>query len=113
MTLALLVACGIVAFYLAIIAVRLNRRRRLTPADMNRAVFAAAGLSGSCIGGGYPIFWAMGRNLIAWFETGSTKFTFTGNLPPGVDEDDMLFFLVVGMMILIGQAAAEAWRATR
>ena len=53
------------------------------------------------------------RNVSAWFERGSLTFTFANNLPPGVDEDDLLAVLVVGMMILVGQAVAELVESLR
>jgi hypothetical protein len=76
-------------------------------------VFAAAGLSGAFIGGAYPIVWALGRNVVAWAEHGSTTFTFASNLPVGVDEDDLLTVIVIGLLILVAQALGEASRAVR
>ncbi|MFN8636956.1 MAG: hypothetical protein U0893_24170 [Chloroflexota bacterium] len=113
MTLALLVAFGTLICWVGILVLRWLRVMPSSPEIATRALFAAAGLSGAYIGGGYPLVWAMIRNLSAWVERGSTSFTFAGNLPPGVDEDDLLALLVIGMAILIGQASAEAWRALR
>lgn len=111
MTLAVLVASGTLLFWLGILALRWLKVAPSTESTATRSLFAAAGLSGSYVGGGFPIVWAIIRNLSTWAETGSTSFTFAGNLPPGVDEDDLLVFLVIGMGILIAQATAEAWRA--
>jgi hypothetical protein len=98
-------------FWILILAGRWLRVQPATSESATRAAFAAAGLSGAYIGGAYPILRAMARNLSAWFERGSTTFTFAGNLPPGVDEDDLLVVLVIGMAILIAQATAEVWRS--
>jgi hypothetical protein len=111
MTRALLVAFGTLGFWVAILTLRWLRVVPTSVETATRALFAAAGLSGAYIGGGYPLIWGMVRNLGNWAESGSTAFTFAGNLPPGVDEDDLLIMLVIGMAILIGQATAEAWRA--
>jgi hypothetical protein len=75
------------------------------------AMLSAAALSGATIGGGYPILWVMARNAIDWFDRGSTTFTFAGHLPPGVDEDDLLVALLIGVLVLIGLAISEVWRA--
>jgi hypothetical protein len=113
MTLALLVSFGTLVFYLLILFVRWCRVRPSSEGASRHAWIAAAGMSGAGVGAGYPILWAMFRNLGGWFEHGSTTFTFVGNLPPGVDEDDLLPILVIGTGYLIGQAVAEVWRACR
>ncbi len=46
-------------------------------------------------------------------EQGATTFTFAGNLPPGVDEDDLLAGLVLGSVILVVLTTAEVGRAIR
>lgn len=111
MTLALQVSLGSIAIYFVILFIRWAHVRQTPESASRRARFAAVALSGACIGGGYPLLWAMGRNLNAFVERGTTTFSFAGNLPPGVDEDDLLIVLVVGVLVLIGQAAAEVWRA--
>ena len=111
MTLALLVACGTPLLWVAMLVLRWLRVMPASKESATRALVASAGLSGAYIGGGYPLVLPVVRSLSSWVETGSTAFTFAGNLPPGVDEDDLLIFLVVGMGIQIGQATAEAWRA--
>ena len=63
--------------------------------------------------GAYPVAWAMGRNVAIWAERGTTTFTFAGNLPVGVDEDDPLTVIVIGLLILVAQALGEASRAVR
>lgn len=113
MTLALLVACGTLALWLILLALRWVNAQPASERASRRALLAAAGLSGAYVGGGFPIIWAMASNVRDYLEHGSTGFTFAGHLPPGVDEDDLLFYLVVGMAILMGQAVAEAWRAVR
>jgi hypothetical protein len=111
MTLALQVSVGALAIYLLILFIRWCRVREPSEHAAQQAAFAAVALSGACIGGGYPLVWAMSRNIGAYVERGSTAFTFTGNLPPGVDEDDLLIVLTVGILVLIGQAVAAGWRA--
>jgi hypothetical protein len=113
MTLALQVAFGTLIFWIGILIVRWLNVKTLTLEAYRSAAFAAAGLSGAYIGGVYPIAWVMVRNLGLWFEQGTTTFTFAGNLPPGVDEDDLLTVIVIGLVILVGQATAEARRAYR
>ena len=113
MTLGLLVACGTLIFWLMILFARWLRVRPSSTTASQRAIFSAAGLSGALVGGWYPIAWAMLSNLDAYRETGTTTFKFAGHLPPGVDEDDLIFFLVIGMAILLIQAIAEVWRACR
>ena len=113
MTLTLLVAFGIVAFWVVILLARSLRGRPMTQAAARRAIFAASGFSGALIGGAFPIGWAMTTNMDAFLGRGITSFTFAGHLPPGVDEDDLLVFLVIGLAILLIQAVAEVWRACR
>lgn len=113
MTLALLVALGTVLAWLGILGLRWLQVRPTTNDSSTRALFAAAGLSGAYVGGAYPIGWAMFRNLTVWTEQGATTFTFAGNLPPGVDEDDLLAGLVLGTVILVVRATAEAGRVIR
>lgn len=111
MTLALQVSLGAIAIYLVILFVRWCCVQQPSEHAAQQAAFAAVALSGACIGGGYPLLWAMSRNIAAYAERGSTAFTFAGNLPPGVDEDDLLVVLTVGILVLIGQAVAAVWRA--
>jgi hypothetical protein len=113
MTLALQVGVGTPVFWLLLLFARWINVLPVTAETSRRSAFAAAGLSGAYIGGGYPLMWAMARNVGAWIEHGSTTFTFAGNLPPGVDEDDLLVMLVLGMTIFVGQSTAEAWRVVR
>jgi hypothetical protein len=113
MTLALLVALGTVVAWLGILTLRWLRVRPTTPDVSTRAIFAAGGLSGAYVGGAYPIGRAMMRNLGVWMDQGATTFTFAGNLPPGVDEDDLLAGLVLGTVILVVRATAEAGRIIR
>jgi hypothetical protein len=113
MTLALLIAVGTVLAWLGILTLRWLQIRPLTPDVSTRAIFAAGGLSGAYVGGAYPIGWAMLRNFSVWMEQGATTFTFAGNLPPGVDEDDLLAGLVLGSVILLVRATAEAGRVIR
>jgi hypothetical protein len=113
MTLALLVAFGTLAFWVLILLIRSIRKRPTGATTSQRAVFAAAGLSGAFVGGGFPVVWAMVSNVSDWWASGRTGFTFAGHLPPGVDEDDLLVILVIGMAILMGQAVAEARRVGR
>jgi hypothetical protein len=113
MTLALLVALGTVLAWFGILALRWLQVRPITPDASTRAIFAAGGLSGAYVGGAYPIGWAMLRNFSVWMEQGATEFTFAGNLPPGVDEDDLLAGLVLGSVILVVRTTAEAVRIIR
>ena len=113
MTLALLVAPGTLAARLGIIVLRWLSVRPINSETCTRAIFAAAGLSGAYVGGAYPVGWAMLRNVGAWMKGSTAAFTFVGNLPAGVDEDDLLAGLVLGGVILVIQATAEAARAVR
>lgn len=113
MTLALQVAFGTIIFWFVLILLRWLNVQPITADTSRRLAFAAAGLSGAFIGGAYPVVWAMSRNVAAWAERGSTTFTFTGNLPVGVDEDDLLTVIVIGLLILVVQALGEASRAIR
>jgi hypothetical protein len=63
MTLALLVAFGTLTFWVIILVLRWLRVAPTSTETATRALFAAAGLSGAYIGGGYPLVWAMFRNL--------------------------------------------------
>jgi hypothetical protein len=65
MTLALLVAFGTLGFWLAILTLRWMRVAPTPAETATRALFAAASLSGAYIGRGYPLIWAMLRNLRA------------------------------------------------
>ena len=113
MTLQLLVALTIPIFWMLILIGRWLLVRPNREGDARRALLAASALSGACVGGGYPIAWVLVRNLNAWSERGGSSFTFAGNLPPGVDEDELLVILVVGLVIFIIQAVAEVRRALR
>ena len=113
MTLALQVAYGTIAFWLALLVLRWLNVQPITSDASRRTAFAAAGLSGAFVGGVYPVVWAMTRNVADWAERGSTTFTFAGNLPVGVDEDDLLTVIVIGLLILVAQALGEASRAVR
>jgi hypothetical protein len=79
----------------------------LNRAAATRAMVAAATLSAATIGGGYPLLWALVRHRNLWFERGQTTFTFAGNLPPGVDEDELLVMLVFGLIFIIIHAVAD------
>jgi hypothetical protein len=113
MTLALQVAFGTLFFWLLLVALRWLNVQPITIDASRRAAFAAAGLSGTFIGGAYPLVWAMFRNLAHWMEQGSTTFTFAGNLPIGVDEDDLLALAIVGLLLFAGQAVGDASRVVR
>lgn len=113
MTLALQVSVGALAVYFLILFVRWCNLHRPTQDASHRAAIAAVALSSATLGGGNQLLWAMSRNIGAFLDRGSTTFTFAGNLPPGVDEDDLLIVLTVGMLVLVGQACAEVWRACR
>ena len=107
MTLALLVAVATFIFWLLLLFVRWARVLPVTRRISGEATFVALGFSGATMGGVYPIVWAISSNLKVWGDTGRTMFTFAGHLPPGVDEDDLLIAVVVGLTILLSQAAAE------
>lgn len=113
MTLALKVAFGTILFWFVLIILRWLNVQPITADASRRLAFAAAGLSGTFVGGVYPVVWAMTRNVAAWVERGSTTFTFAGNLPVGIDEDDLLTVIVIGLLILVAQALGEASRAVR
>src|SRR4051812_4277256 len=113
MTLALQVSYGTLVFWLLLLALRWLNVQPITVDASRRAAFAAAGLSGTFVGGAYPLVWAMSRNLTHWMEQGSTTFTFAGNLPVGVDEDDLLALAIVGLLLFTGQVVGEASRVVR
>src|SRR3712207_875045 len=110
MTLALLVASAAVILWLLILSLRWARVLPVTPTIREHAIVVASGFSAAMVGGVYPVAWAIVSNLMAWGDTGRTTFTFAGHLPPGVDEDDLLMIVVVGLMVLVGQAAAGVRR---
>jgi hypothetical protein len=113
MTLALQIAYGTLVFWLLLLALRWLNVQPITEDATKRAAFAAVGLSGTFVGGAYPLVWAMSRNVVNWLEQGSTTFTFSGNLPVGVDEDDLLALAIVGLLLFIGQVVGEASRVVR
>ena len=106
MTLALLVAASTFLTWLLILFLRWARVLPVTQKIRDEAVVVACSFSAATVGGVYPIAWAILSNLKAWADTGRTVFTFAGHLPPGVDEDDFLIMIVVGLMVLLGQATS-------
>lgn len=107
MTLALLVAVTTLLIWPVLLFLRWAHVLPVTRETSGRGVFVALTFSGASVGGVYPVVWAISSNLRAWGESGRVTFTFAGHLPPGVDEDDLLVFIVVGMLILLIQATAQ------
>jgi hypothetical protein len=110
MTLALLVALAMLLVWPVLLFLRWARVLPVTHEISRQAIYVAGAFSSAMVGGVYPIVWAMISNLLTWSETGRTVFTFAGHLPPGVDEDDLLAFIVAGLMVLVAQAVAAARR---
>lgn len=111
MSLTFQVGVGALVVYLLILLIRWFRVRPLSMLASQRAALAAFAFSGAVIGGAYPLLWAMGRHIGLFVEKGSATFTFAGNLPYGVNEDDLLVSFLVGMIVLVGLAVAEFYRA--
>lgn len=107
MTLAVLVFVGTVIAWLVILVLRWAAVRPVTPELSQRSMFAAAELSAAVVGAAYPTLWAVSSNLGAWMATGRAGFVFAGHLPPGVDEDDLLIVLIVGVAILVARACGR------
>ena len=107
MTLALLVAISTFPIWVLILLLRWVRVIPVTRKIREESILVASGFSAATVGGVYPITWAILSNLRAWGETGHPAFTFAGHLPPGVDEDDLLLMIVVGLMVLLGQATSD------
>ena len=107
MTLALLIAASTFPIWLLILFLRWARVIPITRTIREDAILVAAGFSAATVGGVYPIVWTILSNLQTWGETGRTTFTFVGHLPPGVDEDDLLLIIVVGLMVFVGQATSD------
>jgi hypothetical protein len=113
MTLTLLVVMATIFIWLLLLICRWLIVLPLTEETYTRTVVAAVSLSGALVGGAYPIGWILVSNLLTWQSTGVPGFRFASHLPPGVDEDELLIVLVVGLLILIGQAFKAANEALR
>ncbi len=110
MTLALLVATATMLVWVVLLALRWARVLPVTREIRERGILVAGSISTVTVGGVYPIVWVISSNLQGWAESGRTVFTFAGHLPPGVDEDDFLVFIVVGLLILLGQTMSQTRR---
>lgn len=107
MTLAVLVILGTVCAWLTILAVRWATVKPVSSELSQRSIFVAAEFGGALAGAAFPTLWVVCSNLTTWISTGRAGFVFTGHLPPGVDEDDLLMVLIVGMMILVSRGFAR------
>jgi hypothetical protein len=71
-----------------------------------RAAFVAFGFISALWGAAWPLVWV----LFGTFLQPGTPLTFSKNLPPGIDEDDLLIVLTIGALIMFWYAASETVR---
>lgn len=110
MTLAVLVFTCAVLAWVTIMVVRWATVRPVSRELGQRSIFVAAEVSGAVAGAAFPTLWVVCSNLGSWFTTGQAGFVVAGHLPPGVDEDDLLIVLIVGMTILLARGCARFYR---
>lgn len=101
MVLVVVVILGTLIAWAVILTKRAKAGLPLTETICERAFFAALEFGGAVIGAALPILWIIGANSVASIRTGTVRFAFPGNLPPGVEEQDLLGALVVGTIILL------------
>jgi hypothetical protein len=107
MTLSVLVIVTTIVAWLVILGVRWATVKPTTEDLSQRSIFVAAEFGGAVAGAVYPMVWILCSNLGAWMATGRAGFAFAGHLPPGVDEDDLLLVLVVGVLIFFARACGR------
>ena len=99
--LAVLVALGTVFAWVVLLVVRRQRRLPITQAVCERSFFAAFEFGGAVTGAAFPTAWIVGANVLRALWTGEIRFDIAGNLPPGVEEQDLVAILLVGSVILL------------
>lgn len=99
--LAVLVALGTVLAWVIILSVRKRRGLPITQAVCERSFFTAFEFGGAVTGAALPTAWIMGANIWKVIQTWDVRFSISGNLPPGVDEQDLVAILFVGTVILL------------
>jgi hypothetical protein len=101
LALAILVALGTVVCFALLIVRRLRRGLPCTQAVCQRAFFTGFEFGGAITGALFPTVWVIARNALKGWQTGDTRFVIAGNLPPGVEEQDLVAVLFVGTAILL------------
>jgi hypothetical protein len=99
--LAVLVTLGTILAWVVLLVVRKQRRLPISQAVSERSFFAAFEFGGAVTGAAFPTAWIVGANIVKAIQTGEIRFDIAGNLPPGVQEQDLVAILLVGSVILL------------